>query len=319
MLKGIFSIRTLYFNYEYNLSNPFDKVMGNNSQFNAQQKTSEGLYYYRIPNHSFFLYIIWNTSNLNQFQTTNLPAFQYWQNIFIIKCVLIRYCKLNQQSDGFLIFVSRRETLRSGRKFMQRGCIQDRNCTNFAENQSILILNRQESKDIYSLLDQRINAILFLIITNLKLTIIIKLFIQNTLILDRSCNNQLHESLDRTNIVQSVVSRNFLLNILNQANVIHTLTGEGLKVLPNELEQIFREKWSKQCRYIKFLIQRNWALKTDYTRVGKRTFLGFFQMAKMHNIDIILIILLKLIFKQYYIKIIELHLFDIKKIKGGQN
>ena len=33
MLNEVFSTKTLYFSYEYDLSNPFDKVLGNNSQF----------------------------------------------------------------------------------------------------------------------------------------------------------------------------------------------------------------------------------------------------------------------------------------------
>ncbi|CAD8161620.1 unnamed protein product [Paramecium octaurelia] len=154
MLKCVSSTRTLYFSYEYDLSNLFDKVMGNYSQFGTQQKTSEGLYYYKIPNPRF-AYNWEHIKFLNQFQSTNLPALQYWQTIYIRGCVLIRYCKLNQQSDCFLNMMSRRETLSSGRRFMQRGCDQDGNCTNFAENEQILILNRSESRDIYSFVQTR--------------------------------------------------------------------------------------------------------------------------------------------------------------------
>ncbi|CAD8116127.1 unnamed protein product [Paramecium primaurelia] len=384
MLKEVFSTKTLYFSYEYDLSNPFDKVMGNNSQFGTQQKTSEGLHYYKIPNYRF-VYNWEHIKFLNQFQSTNLPALQYWQTIFISGCVLIRYCKLNQQSDCFLILVSRRETLRSGRRFVQRGCDQDGNCTNFAETEQILILNKQESRDIYSFVQTR-GSMPF----NWQQQPTLKWAPKATIIGDRSYNSELckkhfekcaesyqqlqiilnlidkkgtqkmlgeyftsmissvktvktkyvwfdfhHECrnmkyenlskllneikedikksgyfhaeidknnynilsnihsqqsgvvrtncmdcLDRTNVVQSVVSRNFLLHILNQANIIHTLTGEALQVLPNDLEQIFRDQWTKNADIMSVLYSGTGALKTDFTRTGKRTFWGSLQDGK---------------------------------------
>ncbi|CAD8100342.1 unnamed protein product [Paramecium sonneborni] len=385
MLKEVFSTKTLYFSYEYDLSNPFDKVIRNQSQFNSsQQNIIDGLRYYKIPNHRF-VYNWEHIKFLNQFQSTNLQALQYWQTIFISGCVFIRYCKLNQQSDCFLILISRRETLRSGRRFVQRGCDQEGNCTNFAETEQILFLNRQESREIYSFIQtrgsmpfnwqqqptlkwapkatiigdrsynqelckkhfetcaqsyQQLQIILNLIdkkgtqkmlgeyftnmiggvktvkikyvwfdfhheCRNMKYENLSKLLNEvkddlkksgyfhadidknNNNILSKINNQQTGvvrtncmDCLDRTNVVQSVVSRNFLLQILNQTNIIHTLTGEALQVLPNDLEQIFRDQWTKNADIMSILYSGTGALKTDFTRTGKRTFWGSLQDGK---------------------------------------
>lgn len=82
------------------------------------------------------------------------------------------------------------------------------------------------------------------------------------------------DCLDRTNVVQSVIARYILLQILNEAKIVPTLTGEAFQPLPNDLERIFRNLWTRNADVMSIMYTGTGALKTDFTKTGKRTFMG---------------------------------------------
>lgn len=45
-------------------------------------------------------------------------------------------------------------------------------------------------------------------------------------------------------------------------------------MLPNDLERIFRDFWTKNADVMSYLYSGTGALKTDFTRTGKRTTMG---------------------------------------------
>lgn len=55
------------------------------------------------------------------------------------------------------------------------------------------------------------------------------------------------------------------------------MTGEAFQVLPNDLERIFREFWTRNADIMSVLYSGTGALKTDFTRTGKRTIWGSLQ------------------------------------------
>lgn len=52
------------------------------------------------------------------------------------------------------------------------------------------------------------------------------------------------------------------------------MTGEAFQTLPNDLEKNFREFWTRNADIMSLLYSGTGALKTDFTRTGKRTFMG---------------------------------------------
>lgn len=79
------------------------------------------------------------------------------------------------------------------------------------------------------------------------------------------------DCLDRTNVVQSVVARKVLHKILNSAGLTDKPASTAFEKLPEKLEDIFRASWTRNADVISMLYTGTGALKTDFTRTGKRT------------------------------------------------
>lgn len=82
------------------------------------------------------------------------------------------------------------------------------------------------------------------------------------------------DCLDRTNVVQSVIARNVLLTQLHQSQLNQRPNGSPFEELPGDLEETFRDFWTKNADRMSHLYSGTGALKTDFTRTGKRTFAG---------------------------------------------
>lgn len=81
------------------------------------------------------------------------------------------------------------------------------------------------------------------------------------------------DCLDRTNVVQSVIARRLLWNALRDSEIIQIPghLGPFEKFTSEELEKKFREVWSRNADVISILYTGTNAMKTDFTRTGKRT------------------------------------------------
>lgn len=87
------------------------------------------------------------------------------------------------------------------------------------------------------------------------------------------------DCLDRTNVMQSVVSRQTFHSIFAKLG----LEAEGvdpLAPLPEFFEPAFREFWTGNANTMSRLYAGTDALKTDVTRTGKRTYKGLFDDGK---------------------------------------
>lgn len=82
------------------------------------------------------------------------------------------------------------------------------------------------------------------------------------------------DCLDRTNVVQSVFARNILLKTLNSLGLTQPPTGEAFQRLPEPLETFFRNLWVYNADAMSILYAGTPALKTDFTRTGKRSYKG---------------------------------------------
>ena len=87
------------------------------------------------------------------------------------------------------------------------------------------------------------------------------------------------DCLDRTNVVQGVFSRYVAHEQLQQLDLIpkpiNTNTQRSaFEKFPEELEKVFREGWTDNADVMSYLYTGTPALKTDFTRTGKRTYKG---------------------------------------------
>jgi phosphatidylinositol 4-phosphatase len=83
------------------------------------------------------------------------------------------------------------------------------------------------------------------------------------------------DCLDRTNVVQSVISRNIAHKQLWKMNIAGEPKGDPFeKFSAGLLEEAFREAWTDNADRISILYTGTPALKTDFTRTGKRTWKG---------------------------------------------
>ena len=84
------------------------------------------------------------------------------------------------------------------------------------------------------------------------------------------------DCLDRTNVVQSVFSRNLLHTQLKSLGLTAgaDLSSNPFAEFPPALEKIFRNSWSDNADVMSYLYTGTPALKTDFTRTGKRTYRG---------------------------------------------
>ena len=85
------------------------------------------------------------------------------------------------------------------------------------------------------------------------------------------------DCLDRTNVVQSVLSRNILHQQLIAAGIERvgqTPASDPFAKFGTELETAFRNTWSDNADVMSYLYTGTPALKTDFTRTGRRTYRG---------------------------------------------
>lgn len=82
------------------------------------------------------------------------------------------------------------------------------------------------------------------------------------------------DCLDRTNVVQSVMSRNIAHRQLWKMELSGEPRGDPFEKFFGPLEEAFRESWTDNADRISILYTGTPALKTDFTRTGKRTWKG---------------------------------------------
>lgn len=61
---------------------------------------------------------------------------------------------------------------------------------------------------------------------------------------------------------------------MNLAQASSNKTRSAFEVLPAQLEEVFREGWTDNADVLSYLYTGTPALKTDFTRTGKRTYKG---------------------------------------------
>ena len=82
------------------------------------------------------------------------------------------------------------------------------------------------------------------------------------------------DCLDRTNVVQSVLSRNIAHKQLWKLGLSSEPRGDPFEKFSPMLEEAFREAWTDNADTISILYTGTPAQKTDFTRYGKRTIRG---------------------------------------------
>ena len=83
------------------------------------------------------------------------------------------------------------------------------------------------------------------------------------------------DCLDRTNVVQSVVARQYILSWMARVGVI--TKGRNISAferLPEGLEDAFRKQWTENANAMSLFYSGTPAQKTDFTATGKRTSKG---------------------------------------------
>ncbi|XP_050520427.1 phosphatidylinositol-3-phosphatase SAC1 [Daktulosphaira vitifoliae] len=85
------------------------------------------------------------------------------------------------------------------------------------------------------------------------------------------------DCLDRTNVVQSLLGRRMLTIMLQKLDILHI----GQKVEDQyDLESLFKTVWADHADIISIQYSGTGALKTDFTRTGKRTYNGMLRDLK---------------------------------------
>jgi len=82
------------------------------------------------------------------------------------------------------------------------------------------------------------------------------------------------DCLDRTNVVQSVIERQIAHKQLHKMGIEGEPKGDPFEVFGAEMEEAFRAAWTDNANRVSVLYTGTSALKTDFTRTGKRTFKG---------------------------------------------
>ena len=85
------------------------------------------------------------------------------------------------------------------------------------------------------------------------------------------------DCLDRTNVVQSVLGRQVLMKILVDNDLMEGSSidkNNPFQEFPGALEQIFRNIWTDNADTLSRFYSGTGALKTDFTKTGKRTSMG---------------------------------------------
>jgi hypothetical protein len=85
------------------------------------------------------------------------------------------------------------------------------------------------------------------------------------------------DCLDRTNVVQSVISRLVAHKQLHKMNILNKPVGDPFERFPQKFEDLFRQSWTNNANVVSILYSGTPALKTDFTLTGKRTMQGAIQ------------------------------------------
>lgn len=86
------------------------------------------------------------------------------------------------------------------------------------------------------------------------------------------------DCLDRTNVVQSMLARRSLTAVLQKLGVLHV--GQQVEQAAGSFENRFKGVWADNADLISLQYSGTGALKTDFTRTGKRTKAGALQDGK---------------------------------------
>ncbi len=84
------------------------------------------------------------------------------------------------------------------------------------------------------------------------------------------------DCLDRTNVIQTVISRINLHQMLNELKISDVIPdlNEPFEPFEHEFEDVFRLLWTENGNFLSKCYSGTNALKADYTRTGKRTMKG---------------------------------------------
>lgn len=82
------------------------------------------------------------------------------------------------------------------------------------------------------------------------------------------------DCLDRTNVVQSMLAKRSLQQILEKLNIVRI--GQKVETI-TALDALFKNVWADNADLISIQYSGTGALKTDFTRTGKRTVQGMLQ------------------------------------------
>jgi phosphatidylinositol 4-phosphatase len=88
------------------------------------------------------------------------------------------------------------------------------------------------------------------------------------------CRTNCMDCLDRTNVVQSVISRLIMHRQLWKMNILGKPMGDPFESFPKRFEELFRQAWTNNANVCSILYSGTPALKTDFTLTGKRTMQG---------------------------------------------
>lgn len=85
------------------------------------------------------------------------------------------------------------------------------------------------------------------------------------------CRTNCMDCLDRTNVVQSVISRLIAHRQLWKMNILEKPKGSPFEKFPMNFENLFRQAWTHNANVCSILYSGTPALKTDFTLTGKRS------------------------------------------------
>jgi len=88
------------------------------------------------------------------------------------------------------------------------------------------------------------------------------------------CRTNCMDCLDRTNVVQSVISRLIAHRQLWKMNILEKPKGDPFETFPAKFETLFRQAWTNNANVCSILYSGTPALKTDFTLTGKRSAQG---------------------------------------------
>lgn len=86
------------------------------------------------------------------------------------------------------------------------------------------------------------------------------------------------DCLDRTNVVQSLLARRSLSDVLQKLGVLHV--GQKVEQASSSFEFLFKGVWADNADLISVQYSGTGALKTDFTRTGKRSKMGMLNDGK---------------------------------------